>query len=125
MVKEMVAAQRLPQAPKYVAIEHAFDYSGRVEQTLECVEQKGVPMAEQHHEKTYRVVVNGVESTVDHDLLTYDEVVRLGFPSPDPNTIYSVSFEKAREPKEGELLPGQSVEIKENTEFDVDDTGRS
>lgn len=82
-------------------------------------------MAEQHHEKTYRVVVNGVESTVDHDLLTYDEVVRLGFPSPDPNTIYSVSFEKAKEPKEGELLLGQSVEIKENTEFDVDDTGRS
>lgn len=82
-------------------------------------------MAEQHHEKTFRVVVNGTKTTVDHDLLTYDEVVRLGFPSPDPNTIYSVSFEKAEEPKEGELLPGQSVEIKENTEFDVDDTGRS
>ncbi len=82
-------------------------------------------MAEQHHEKTYRLFVNGVETTVDHDLLTYDEVVRLGFPSPDPNTIYSVSFEKAKEPKEGELLAGQSVEITENTEFDVDDTGRS
>jgi len=82
-------------------------------------------MAEQHHEKTYRVVVNGVESSVDHDLLTYEDVVRLAFPSPDPNTIYSVSFEKAKEPKEGELLPGQSVEIKQNTEFDVDDTGRS
>lgn len=81
--------------------------------------------SEHHHAKTYRITVNGVAKTVDHEVLTYDEVVRLEFPSPDPNTIYSVSFEKAKEPKEGELLPGQSVTIKENTEFDVDDTGRS
>ena len=28
-------------------------------------------------EKTYKVFVNGVEKTVDHDVLTYDEAVRL------------------------------------------------
>lgn len=82
-------------------------------------------MGDAEHVKTYKIAVNGVEKTVDHDVLTYDEVVRLEFPQPNPTTIYSVTFEKAKEPKEGELLPGQSVEIKENTEFDVDDTGRS
>lgn len=77
------------------------------------------------HPKIYRVVVNGVEKSVDHDVLTYDDVVRLAFPQPNPQTIYDVSFEKAKEPKEGELVAGQSVTIKENTEFDVHDTGRS
>lgn len=82
-------------------------------------------MGDTGHVKTYKIAVNGVKKTVDHDILTYDEVVRLEFPQPNPATIYNVTFEKAREPKEGELLPGQSVEIKENTELDVDDTGRS
>lgn len=79
-------------------------------------------MAEEHH---YRIYVNGVEKTVDHEVLTYDEVVRLAFPQPTPGTIYTVSFEKAKEPKEGELVAGQTVTIKPETEFDVDDTGRS
>ncbi len=77
------------------------------------------------HTKIYRIQVNGVEKTVDHDVLTYDEVVRLAFPQSDPATIYSVTFEKAKDPKDGELVAGGSVTIKENTEFDVDDTGRS
>jgi hypothetical protein len=82
-------------------------------------------MSEEHHKKTYKIVVNGVPTTVDKEVLSYDEVVGIAFPERDPNTIYSVSFEKAKEPKEGELLAGQSVTIKQNTEFDVDDTGRS
>ncbi len=76
-------------------------------------------------EKSYKIHVNGIDKTVDHDVLSYDEVVRLAFGQIKPGTIYSVTFEKAREPKEGELLEGGSVTIKNNTEFDVDDTGRS
>ncbi len=77
------------------------------------------------HSKTYKVYVNGVEKTVDHEVLTYDEVVRLFVASPVEGTIYAVSFEHAKEPKEGELVAGGSVTIKQNTQFDVDDTGRS
>lgn len=80
---------------------------------------------EEHHQKQYKIVVNGVPTTVEQEVLSFDEVVRLAFPDPNPDTIYNVTFEKAKEPKEGELLPGQSVTIKEGTEFDVDDTGRS
>ena len=76
-------------------------------------------------DKHYKITVNGVEKVVDHDVLTYEEVVRLFVVQPVAGTIYAVSFEHAREPKEGDLVAGQSVTIKNNTEFDVDDTGRS
>jgi sorbitol-specific phosphotransferase system component IIA len=82
-------------------------------------------MSEGHHEKKYKIVVNGTPTPVDKEVLSFDDVVNIAFPTRDPNTIYSVSFEHAKEPKEGELLPGHSVTIKENTEFDVDDTGKS
>lgn len=75
-------------------------------------------------EKEYHIFVNGVAKTVDHDKLTYEEVVLLAFADPG-DKIYSVTFEKAKEPHEGELLPGHSVEIEEGTEFDVEPTGRS
>ena len=57
------------------------------------------------HDKDFKIHVNGVEKIVDHEVLTFTEV--------------------GREPKEGELLEGGSVTVKNNTEFDVDDTGRS
>jgi hypothetical protein len=82
-------------------------------------------VAHEEHVKTYRVYVNGVEKVVDHEVLTYEEVVHLFIAWPVEGTIYAVSFEHGREPKEGELVAGQSVTIKQNTEFDVDDTGRS
>lgn len=82
-------------------------------------------MTEEHHEKSYKVFVNGVEKTVHHDVLTYDEVVRLFVDPPVEGTIYAVSFEHAEKPKEGDLVAGQHVTIKQDTEFDVDDTGRS
>jgi hypothetical protein len=75
--------------------------------------------------KDFKIHVNGIEKTVDHEVLTFAEVVELAFPSHDPATIFSVTFTHGRDPKEGELLAGGSVTIKNNTEFDVDDTGRS
>ncbi len=80
---------------------------------------------ENQDKKTYRIAINGTEVEVDHDVLSYEEIVSLAFPVQPPNTIYSVSFEKACKPKEGDLVAGQSVEIGQNTEIDVDDTGRS
>lgn len=74
--------------------------------------------------KKYEIFVNGVRKTVEGDVVTYEEVVLLAFPNPG-DKIYSVTFEKAEKPKEGELLKGQSVLIKEGTEFDVEPTGRS
>lgn len=75
--------------------------------------------------KIYRISINGTEVEVNQDILTYEEIVKLAFPLQSPSTIYSVSFEKARQPKEGDLVAGQSVEIEQKMEVDVDDTGRS
>lgn len=75
--------------------------------------------------KDFKIHVNGIEKTVDHEVVTFSDVVNLAFPSHDPATIFSVTFSHAKEPKEGELVDGGSVTIKNNTEFDVDDTGRS
>ncbi|MBX3309046.1 MAG: multiubiquitin domain-containing protein [Cryobacterium sp.] len=82
-------------------------------------------MANEKPSKTFKIFINGVEKEVDHQLLTYDEVVRLFIDPPVEGTIYAVSFEHAREPKEGELVTSGSVTIKNNAQFDVDDTGRS
>lgn len=82
-------------------------------------------MAQEGRTKTYRIYVNGVEKIVDHDVLTYAEVVSLFIAQPVEGTIYAVTFEHAKKPREGDLVEGDVVEIKQNTEFDVDDTGRS
>jgi hypothetical protein len=79
-----------------------------------------------HDRKEYRIIVNAEKKTVDSDVVTYDQVTKLAYPTPPaPNTIYSVSFERAVEPREGELVPGQQVVVKDGTEFDVTPTGKS
>lgn len=77
------------------------------------------------HEKQYRIYVDGTEKTVTTNVLSFEEVVNIAYPNRDPLTIYRVTFEKAKEPHEGRLLAGQSVEIKNGTEFDVTLVGRS
>jgi len=76
--------------------------------------------------KVYKVFVNAEEKAVDSDVVSYEQVVLLAYPiPPGPDTIYSVTFEKAKKPEEGDLVAGQTVEIKEGTEFDVTHTGKS
>jgi hypothetical protein len=77
------------------------------------------------HEKQYRIYVDGTEKTVTAEVLSFEQVVNIAYPSHDPQTIYRVTFEKAKEPHEGRLLADQSVEIKNGTEFDVTPVGRS
>ena len=76
----------------------------------------------------YVIIVNGQTKTVNSDQVSYGEVVALAYPVPPaPNTIFSVTYRKAREPHhEGSLVEGQSVEVrKEGTIFNVTPTGKS
>lgn len=57
--------------------------------------------------------------------MTYEQVVKVAYPHGEPGTEYTVTFDKAKEPRDGDLVAGQSVEIKEDTEFDVTPTGKS
>jgi len=78
------------------------------------------------HEQ-FAVIVNGQRRTVESQIVSYEKVVKLAYPTPpSPDTRYTVTYRNAKEPKEGSLAPGQAVEIKkEGTIFNVKATGKS
>lgn len=74
------------------------------------------------------IVVNGKAKKVDHAVLTFDEVVKLAFPTPPApgDIVYLVTFHNADQaPKDGELVAGQSVKVRNGTQFDVKHSFRS
>jgi hypothetical protein len=84
-------------------------------------------MAEQKSHE-YHVIVNGRERTVDHDVLTYDQVVALApnLPPPVEGVEYHVTYRHAVAPKkEGDLIQGETVTVKNGTEFVVEPGNRS
>ena len=85
------------------------------------------PAKEAGHHKEIRIIVNGEPKTVQSEVVSYDEVVKLAYPTPPgPDTRFTVTFRNARKPKEGSLAPGGSVEVKKDgTIFNVKATGKS
>lgn len=82
--------------------------------------------SEERRNKDYHIIVNTEEKTVESDVVTYEDVTKLAYPVPPvANAIYTVTFEKAKEPPEGDLVKGQHVIVKDGTEFDVVPSGKS
>lgn len=80
------------------------------------------------HSGEYNVVVNGKAKKVDHQVLTFQEVVTLAFPTPPVagDIIYIVTFHNAdQEPKNGSLVEGNTVTVRNGTQFDVKHSVRS
>ena len=80
------------------------------------------------HDKDFVIIVNGEKASVESDDVSYEQVVKLAYPTPpSPDTRFTVTYRKAKEPNhEGSLAPGQSVEVKrEGTIFNVKATGKS
>jgi hypothetical protein len=73
------------------------------------------------------IYVNTKEKEVSERELRFDKVVELAQPLPSgPNYEYTIDYRRAAGKKEkGELLPGESVEIKDGTIFDVTPTDKS
>ncbi|MBK9131258.1 MAG: multiubiquitin domain-containing protein [Gammaproteobacteria bacterium] len=79
-------------------------------------------------EKTFWVVVNGERKEVTKKILTFNEVVALAFSNPPsgPDVRFTITFKKAAGPKrEGSMLPGDTVKIKNGTIFSVTVTDKS
>tara|TARA_R110002074_G_scaffold271112_3_gene442865 strand:- start:1293 stop:1541 length:249 start_codon:yes stop_codon:yes gene_type:complete len=79
-------------------------------------------------EEEYIIIVNASEHTVHDETVTYAQIVGLAYPSAptDPSFTYSITFEHAKNPKQGTLAEGGSVEVKKrNTEFDVIQANRA
>ncbi len=81
----------------------------------------------EHEKRDYHIIISGREKTVEGDVLTFDQVVALApnLPAPGPGVDYKVTFRHAVDPQEGTLIHGESVKIKNGTEFVVSATNRS
>lgn len=76
----------------------------------------------------FAIVVNGELAVVPHEEVSWAEVVAIAFPMPpSPDTMFTVTYRKAKGPKhEGILVEGDVVEVKKHgTIFDVTPTGKS
>lgn len=79
-------------------------------------------------EEDFVIVLNGVQHDLESAILHYEELVVIAFPVPPaPDTRYTVTYRKAKDPNhEGSLAPGQWVEVKKKgTIINVKTTNRS
>jgi hypothetical protein len=80
------------------------------------------------HEEGFDIIVNARRHRVETHTVSYTQVVDIAFPDRpvNPNIYYEVTYRHAAGQKhEGTLLDGQSVEIKNGTNFHVTETDRS
>lgn len=74
------------------------------------------------------IIVNTREKDWDKEKISYEEVVILAFGSysKDENVVYTVTYSKGPEGhREGSLVKGESVKIKNGMIFNVSQTNRS
>lgn len=79
-------------------------------------------------DKEVKIIVNTREKTWTKKEISYDEVVTLAFdtPSNDENVVYTVTYSKGPDShKEGSLVKGDSVKVKDGMVFNVTQTNKS
>lgn len=79
-------------------------------------------------EKEYSIIINGRPKTVTSKELSYEEIVNLAFNNNPPsgqNVVITVTYAKSEHNKQGTLLPGDSIKIKNGMVFNVRATDRS
>lgn len=76
--------------------------------------------------KTLTIIINGRKREVADHKLSYQQLVKLAFPddNPDTNTVYTVAYANPHG-KDGTLVDGQDVVIKNGMSFNVSKTSRS
>ena len=79
------------------------------------------------NKKIYNIVVNARQVEVDHKKLTFDEIVIIAFGSYTPSDmiIYTVTYSKGENGKEGTLVAGQTINVKDGMVFNVTQTNKS
>ena len=79
------------------------------------------------HDKEFVIIVNGREKVFTEREITFKEVIELAFGSYDenPDIVYTVSYSKGEDKKEGTMTVGTSVKVKDGMIFNVTRTNRS
>lgn len=78
--------------------------------------------------KSFTIIVNGQKKVVTTRTVTFDEIVRLAFPTPPTgaNILYTVSYEDGPHVNpQGSLKEGQTVKVKNGMIFNVTATDKS
>ena len=78
--------------------------------------------------RKFVIIVNGQKKTVTTRTVSFDQIVKLAFPTPPPGTniLYTVSYEDGpRVNPQGSLQEGQSVRVKNGMIFNVTATDKS
>jgi hypothetical protein len=112
------------------------EVEGEHEDKLVRIDSPTIHLTEDEHfhsgeppEKHYIIIVNTDPFVVDHDVLTFAELVKIAYPVPPTGTDpeFTISFEHAKStPHHGDLPPNGKVTVKKHgTIFDVDHTNRS
>ncbi len=75
-------------------------------------------------DKDFEVVINGTETPLDHDTVTYEELGELAYPGHDPAAMFTVTYRHANPSHggnvDGTLVAGESVKVKKKgTTFNV------
>jgi sRNA-binding protein len=95
----------------------------RIEAEIEAADKR-IEQIEAELAHASRIKVNGRTRTIEGREISFEEVVKLAFPSgpTKPNTKFTVTYRNAAQvPAMGELDPGQSVKVKPGT-CDEDET---
>ena len=78
--------------------------------------------------KPFKIIVNGRPRSVSGPDVTFEQVVQLAFPDPQPgpNIVFSMTYRHAAsKPHSGNLGPGGVVEVKDGTVFNATRTDKS
>lgn len=78
--------------------------------------------------KEVTIIVNAREKKWDKKEISYREVIELAFGSysEDENVVYTVTYSKGQDShKEGSLVKGESVKVKDGMIFNVFQTNKS
>lgn len=86
-------------------------------------------MNEEHgHDKRITIIVNGRKKEVAAKELSYTDIVNLAYdnnPPTGPNIVITVTYKKGEGDKQGTLLPGDTIKIKDGMIFNVTATDKS
>jgi len=79
------------------------------------------------HDKEFTIIVNGRQKTFSVREISFRQVVELAFGTyeENENIVYTVSYSKGEDKKEGTMTKGTTVKVKDGMIFNVTRTDKS
>lgn len=98
-----------------------------IAQAVSDTEKTEHGLEEAERRSKIEIIVNSRPREVPGHTVTFEQVVQLAFPGPQPpNTVFSMTYRNAAStPHAGELGPGGTVKVKNGTIFNVTKTVQS